>query len=82
VSFEEKVVTKGECLINAGVYLMQKEVFSYMPKEINFSIEYDLFPKLVKDKCYGFISENEFLDIGTPERYKKATDLLKKNKMR
>lgn len=78
VSFEEKVDTKGECLINAGVYLMQKEVFSYMPEEINFSLEYDLFPKLVKDKCYGFISENEFLDIGTPERYKKATDLLKK----
>ncbi|MBU4492170.1 MAG: NTP transferase domain-containing protein, partial [Euryarchaeota archaeon] len=32
-SFMEKVVSKDECLINAGIYLMQKDVFSYMPDE-------------------------------------------------
>lgn len=77
ISFEEKIDTKVECLINAGVYMMQKEVFSYMPEEEKFSLEYDLFPKLVNYKCYGFITENELIDIGTPERYKKAIHLIR-----
>lgn len=76
--FEEKMDNNGECLINAGVYMMQKEIFSYMPDENHFSLEYDLFPKLVKDKFYGFITENELIDIGTPERYKKAINLIER----
>lgn len=76
ISFKEKVDNKGECLINAGVYVMQNEIFSYMPDETNFSLEYDLFPKLITNKCYGYIIENELLDIGTPERYKKAINII------
>lgn len=76
VSFKEKIDTIGECLINAGVYLMQKEVFSYMPEEEKFSLEYDLFPKIVNEKCYGFITGSELIDIGTPERYEKAINLI------
>ena len=76
-SFKEKSDDKRECLINAGVYMMQNEIFSYMPDENNFSLEYDLFPKLITSKCYGYIIENELLDIGTPERYKKAIDIIK-----
>lgn len=77
ISFKEKVDNKGECLINAGVYMMQKEIFSYVPDEANFSLEYDLFPKLITSECYGYIIENELLDIGTPERYKNAIDIIK-----
>lgn len=71
-SFKEKVASKDECLINAGIYLMQKNVFSLMPDEDNFSLEYDFFPKLIEDKCFGFIIDSELLDIGTPDRYEKA----------
>lgn len=78
ISFKEKVDEKGECLINAGVYMMQKEIFSYMPKEHSFSLEYDLFPRLIINNCYGHIIENELLDIGTPERYRKAIDFTRK----
>ena len=77
-SFKEKVDSKGECLINAGVYMMQNEIFSYMPDETSFSLEYDLFPKLITNKCYGYIIENELLDIGTPERYQIAIDFIRK----
>jgi NDP-sugar pyrophosphorylase family protein len=75
-SFMEKVVSKDECLINAGIYLMQKDVFSYMPDENRFSLEYDFFPKRIKDKCFGFTINSELIDIGTPERYEKAINLI------
>lgn len=75
-SFKEKAAYTDECLVNAGVYLMQKEVFYYMLNESCFSLEYDLFPRLIKSKCYGFITESELIDIGTPERYEKAINLI------
>ncbi|MBU0778357.1 nucleotidyltransferase family protein [Patescibacteria group bacterium] len=75
-SFKEKVVCRNECLINAGIYIMKKEIFSYMPDEKHFSLEYDLFSGLIEGDCYGFITESELIDIGTPERYEKAINLI------
>lgn len=76
-SFNEKVVGKSENLINAGIYLMDKVIFSDMPNN-SFSLEYDLFPKvIVSNRCYGFLTNSKVIDIGTPERYEKAIDLLK-----
>ena len=71
-SFKEKSIGNDECLINAGIYLMQKDIFSYMPDKNSFSLEYDVFPKLAGNNCYGFVTKKELLDIGTPERYEKA----------
>ena len=75
--FDEKIAGKSENIINAGVYLMEKDIFSYMPKLNRFSLEYGLFPKIINNRCCGFLTESEFIDIGTPERYKKAINLLK-----
>jgi len=75
--FNEKITGKSENIINAGVYLMEKDIFSYMPKLNRFSLEYGLFPKIINNRCYGFLTESEFVDIGTPERYEKAINLLK-----
>lgn len=75
--FNEKIAGKSDNLINAGIYLMKKEIFTYMPKQKKFSLEYELFPKIIKNRCYGFLTENELIDIGTPERYEKAINLLK-----
>ena len=70
--FNEKIVGRSENIINAGVYLMGKDIFSYMPEQNRFSLEYELFPKIIDNRCYGFLTEREFIDIGTPERYEKA----------
>ncbi len=75
-SFKEKAASRDESLINAGIYLMQKDIFSLMPEEKRFSLEYDFFPNLIEDKCYGFITDSELIDIGTPERYEKAIHLI------
>jgi len=75
--FNEKIAGKSDNLINAGIYLMKKDIFSYMPKQKKFSLEYELFPQIIKNRCYGFLTEGELIDIGTPERYEKAINLLK-----
>ena len=75
--FNEKIAdgSRSGNIINAGVYLMEKDVFSFMPEQNTFSLEYELFPKIVNNRCYGFLTEGEFIDIGTPERYEKAKDM-------
>jgi len=76
-SFKEKVANNADGLINAGIYLMQQEIFSYMPKVNRFSLESDFFPKIIQEKCAGFIIKSELIDIGTPERYQKAVDFIR-----
>ena len=79
LSFQEKQVssTTGPCFISAGIYLMQKKGLTLMPSSFPFSLEYDFFPNLVKNhKCFGWVVENEVLDIGTPGRYQKINQLI------
>lgn len=76
INFDEKPVDNDETLINVGIYIMQKDIFYHMPNRKTFSLEYDLFPKLCNYTCYGFITNSEVIDIGTPERYKRAINLL------
>lgn len=74
ISFNEKSIENNDSMINAGIYIMQKDIFSRMPDKKIFSLEYDLFPKLCGNRCYGFMTNNRIIDIGTPERYKMAID--------
>jgi len=73
--FYEKEASGNYQYVNAGIYCFTKAVFSLMPEEKRFSMEYDFFPKLIKENIYGFSVENNFFDIGTPERLEKARKL-------
>ncbi len=75
-SYNEKIADGSNNLINAGIYLMQKAIFSHMPAQNRFSLEYDLFPRIIGNRCYGFLTESELIDIGTPERYEKAKSMI------
>jgi D-glycero-alpha-D-manno-heptose 1-phosphate guanylyltransferase len=72
IQFEEKKRINGKPLINAGIYLFKRDILSMIPPNIKYSLEYDLFPKLVGKEFYGFVTEEKLLDIGTPERYEEA----------
>lgn len=76
ICFEEKIAGEKSSLINAGIYLMQRDIFLYMPKIPCFSLEYDFLPKNFDNRCYGFLSEGRLIDIGTPKRYKMAIGLI------
>jgi mannose-1-phosphate guanylyltransferase len=63
--------------ISAGAYVLERSVLDLLEADQPASIERDVFPQLVGSGLYGCVSENYWLDIGTPERYLEATfDIL------
>jgi mannose-1-phosphate guanylyltransferase len=77
-AFLEK--TEGEVptnRINAGAYVVEREVVEGIPAGRAVSFEREVFPALVGDGLHGYHAEGYWIDIGTPERYLEATwDLL------
>ena len=49
-----------------------------MPQENKFSLEKDFFPHILDQGVFAYEIEEEFIDIGTPERYTKAKNIFKK----
>ncbi|MCK5533690.1 NDP-sugar synthase [bacterium] len=60
--------------INAGIYVFEPEVFDYIPRGVNYSLERGLFPLLLdkKEPFYGYVASDYWLDIGTNEKYLQA----------
>jgi NDP-sugar pyrophosphorylase family protein len=77
VEFCEKKENSRESMINAGIYLFNHEVLYLMPDDRKFSLEYDFFPKNVNREMFGYLTKGLFIDIGTPQRYTQAKQLLK-----
>jgi D-glycero-alpha-D-manno-heptose 1-phosphate guanylyltransferase len=75
IEFEEKR-RKKRAFINAGIYLFSEDIFSLIPLDTKYSLEYDLFPKLIGREFYGFTCNEKLIDIGTPERYEQAKKIL------
>lgn len=67
--------------INAGIYMFERDVLSYIPPRRNFSLERELFPILLQrgEKFLGYVTKEYWLDIGTLEKYKQVhKDILEK----
>ena len=79
LSFQEKKNTKDQGLINAGIYLLNKNSFlRNCPVEKSFSLEKDFFePMTTELKMFGKVFSSYFIDIGIPEDYKKAQNDFK-----
>ena len=64
-------------LINAGIYVLNTEIFSYIPKGKKVSMEREIFPKLVEEgKLYGHVFQSLWMDIGKPQEYLQANKIL------
>ena len=64
-------------LINAGVYVMEKEVLDYIPAGRKVQTEEEVFPKLASEKkLFGFEAHGLWVDIGIPEAYLEANKLV------
>ena len=74
--FMEKGARSGPGLINAGIYLLRKQIVRDLPAGTAISLERDVFPRLLDRKVYGLISTGLFIDIGIPEDFKRAQTAL------
>ena len=68
ISFNEKS-SDSNGWINNGFYIIRRYILDGF--EANFSLEYDVFPKLINENKMGvFRTDNDhFIDIGIPEDY-------------
>lgn len=70
----------GEGIINGGVYLVRPAALlglGYASGD-KLALEQDLFPCLLKagKRVAGFVTNTNFIDIGIPEDYYRAADIL------
>jgi mannose-1-phosphate guanylyltransferase len=66
-------------LISAGAYVLERSVLELIPPDTRYSIERDVFPRLIGTGLYGWPGSGYWLDIGTPQRYLQATfDILER----
>jgi len=64
--------------VDAGVYVFNRDVLSFIPKNKKVSLETEIFSKLIEQKqLAGYVTSQRFYDMGTPERLKKMEEILK-----
>ena len=76
IRFGEKLEGSVSGSINAGVYLLSREIIRSVPADTNVSLEYHVFPALVPQGLYGYPGGDRFLDIGTPKDFAAAKDFF------
>ncbi len=76
IEFVEKGSCTGMGLINAGVYLLRKEIVAALSADEPVSLERDVFPKLLPGRVYGLVTDGIFIDIGIPADLQRAQTVL------
>ena len=71
--FSEKKPEPQAGYINAGIYAIRKELFSFAPSSVKFSFEKDILEKHIAEIMPPYYaSDGYFIDIGLPESYAQA----------
>jgi mannose-1-phosphate guanylyltransferase len=58
-------------MINAGVYIIEREILNRVPQGKRFMFERDVFPTLLSEgePVFGYATDAYWIDTGTPEQY-------------
>ncbi len=77
ISWDEKPEIKAN--INIGCYVMEPDIFKYIPKNKPYGMD-DLIKKALINKklINSFVTKKGFLDIGNKESYKQANEKFTK----
>lgn len=69
--------------INTGIYVLEPEIFNYIPAGENFDFSQDLFPLMLqnKDPLFGYASKGYWRDIGNTDSYREAHHDIFKGKV-
>jgi len=74
----DKVTTN---MINAGIYILELDILSYITPNAFSMFEHDVFPPLLEmgQAIYGYPSQDYWIDIGSSDKYLKLQhDLLQR----
>ena len=72
-AFLEKMDNPVTNLINAGCYLFDRSVIDGIALNTVISVEREIFPNLVKRHVQGYVSNDYWIDLGTPEAFIRAS---------
>ena len=75
--FQEKNEGAESGWINAGIYLIRREVLARFDAGDSFSLERDFFPAQIGPEFYSRGYRGRFIDIGTPESYRAAEEFFR-----
>jgi mannose-1-phosphate guanylyltransferase/phosphomannomutase len=81
-SFIEKPKIKNLTIktINAGIYIMEPEIFDYIQAGRKVSIEKEVFPRLANEgKIYGYLHKGFWFDVGKIDDFIEANKSLLSN---
>jgi len=88
LNFVEKPEPGSEVgnLANSGVYVLEEEILRYITSQSFSDFASDIFPKLIKLglPIYSYLlrPQDYFIDIGTPDKYQKANEDMKAEKVK
>ncbi|NWF77504.1 MAG: NDP-sugar synthase [Chloroflexi bacterium] len=77
----DKITTN---MINAGIYVLEPDILSYIGSNTFSMFEHDVFPLLLEkgQAIYGYPFRDYWIDIGTPDKYLKLQrDLLQRSEL-
>lgn len=81
-AFEEKSNDSINGYINSGLYYLSPDVFNGFDDGSKFSLEKEVFPKLVSERKLGVIKlKSSFIDIGIPDDYLKFCKWVESGKI-
>lgn len=79
LKFQEKTELK-DAWISAGFFILDKNNIHWKKYPLSFSYEELLFPDSIKtNKVFGYSFDDYFIDIGTPESFKKFENDIQNN---
>jgi D-glycero-alpha-D-manno-heptose 1-phosphate guanylyltransferase len=69
LKFDEKANNRAAGWINAGIYLLKRQLLQMIPPSGPVSLEREMFPAWIGQGLYGYRARWRFIDIGTPQAY-------------
>lgn len=74
---EKNPAATGPGVVNAGVYIMKRDIIAAMPAARSISLETEVLPGLCGEgRIYGVVGKGRLVDIGTPESFRAAAEAL------
>lgn len=60
--------------LNTGIYVFRKNILARIPANKSVKLDGDIIPAIIAEQglLYGFVVDEDILDIGTPEKYEYA----------